>query len=83
MTEKPCDPLMGFAAIERVVARFNEVGHELRSSAEDEIGGISLRMVLPDSSFPRTRESRFGLRRINLDTRFRGYDGSQRLLDPG
>ena len=29
---------------------------------------------LLDSSFPRTRESRFGLRPISLDTRFRGYD---------
>ena len=32
---------------------------------------------LLDSSFPRTRESRFGLRPISLDTRFRGYDGTQ------
>ena len=30
-----------------------------------------------DSSFSRTRESRFVLRRISLDTRFRGYDGTQ------
>ncbi|MGZ8454279.1 MAG: hypothetical protein ACXWZE_19510, partial [Candidatus Binatia bacterium] len=29
-----------------------------------------------DGSFPRTRESRFGLRPISLDTRFRGYDGT-------
>jgi hypothetical protein len=35
-------------------------------------------MVLPlDSSFPRTRESRFVLCRISLGTRFRGYDGMQ------
>jgi hypothetical protein len=27
-----------------------------------------------DSSFPRTRESRFIPHRIGLDTRFRGYD---------
>ncbi len=32
---------------------------------------------LLDASFPRTRESRFGLRPISLDTRFRGYDGTQ------
>ena len=32
---------------------------------------------LLDSSFPRTRESRFGLRPISLDTRFRGYAGTQ------
>jgi len=56
---------------------YHEVGHELRSSAEDENGGISL------SSFPRTRESRFVLRRINLDTRFRGYDGTHRPMEPG
>ncbi|MGZ8454570.1 MAG: hypothetical protein ACXWZE_20985, partial [Candidatus Binatia bacterium] len=31
---------------------------------------------LLDGSFPRTRESRFGLRPISLDTRFRGYDGT-------
>ena len=32
---------------------------------------------LLDASFPRTRESRFDLRPISLDTRFRGYDGTQ------
>ncbi len=31
---------------------------------------------LLDASFPPTRESRFGLRPISLDTRFRGYDGT-------
>ena len=30
---------------------------------------------LLDASFPRTRESRFGLRPISLDTRFRECDG--------
>jgi len=30
-----------------------------------------------DASYPRTRESRFGLRPISLATRFRGYDGIQ------
>jgi hypothetical protein len=29
------------------------------------------------SSFPRTRESRFGLRPVSLDTRFHGYDETQ------
>jgi hypothetical protein len=32
---------------------------------------------LLDSSFPRTRESRFVLHGIDLDTRFRGYDGTK------
>jgi len=32
------------------------------------------RWSAPESSFPRTRESRFGYERISLDTRFRGYD---------
>jgi len=40
----------------------------LRSPAENENGGISFHMV-PSS----TRHSR----RISLDTRFRGYDGTQ------
>ena len=35
---------------------------------------------LLDASFPRTRESRFVLRRISLDTRFRGYDGAPEAL---
>ena len=38
--------------------------------------GISSICYLLDSSFPRARESRFGLRPISLDTRFRGYDGT-------
>jgi hypothetical protein len=38
--------------------------------------GIPRTCPLLDSSFPRTRESRFGLRQISLDTRFRGYDGA-------
>jgi len=33
-----------------------------------------------DSSFPRTRESRFAFRQISLDTRFRGNDGTSRWL---
>ena len=44
-----------------------------RTPTENENRGNSLL----DSSFPRTRESRFGLRPISLDTRFRGYDGTQ------
>ena len=44
-----------------------------RTPTENENRGDSLL----DSSFPRTRESRFGLRPISLDTRFRGYDGTQ------
>jgi len=39
--------------------------------------GIPSLCHLLDSSFPRTRESRFGLRSISLDTRFRGYDETQ------
>ena len=45
----------------------------LRTPAENENRGNSLL----DWSFPRTREFRFGLRPISLDTRFRGYDGTQ------
>jgi hypothetical protein len=41
------------------------------------IDGIPSIGGLLDASFPRTRESRFGLRRISLDTRFREYDGTQ------
>jgi hypothetical protein len=48
----------------------------LRSPTEHENGktphGLSLQ-----SSFPRTRESRFVPHRISLDTRFRGYDVTQ------
>jgi hypothetical protein len=44
-----------------------------RTPTENENQGNSLL----DSSFPRTRESRFGLRPISLDTRFRGFDGTQ------
>ena len=49
----------------------------LRTPTENENGGIPSLCHLFDSSFPRTRESRFGLRPISLDTRFRGYDGTQ------
>ncbi len=46
-----------------------------RTPTENENGWNSFHLL--DSSFPRTRESRFGLRPISLDTRFRGYDGTQ------
>ncbi|MGZ8444219.1 MAG: hypothetical protein ACXWXZ_12540, partial [Candidatus Binatia bacterium] len=47
----------------------------LRTPTEHENGWHSQNMIPFNSSFPRTRESRFVLRRISLDTRFRGYDG--------
>ena len=46
----------------------------LRSPTKYENEGIPLHGPLVDSSFPRTRESRFVPQRISLDTRFRGYD---------
>jgi len=46
----------------------------LRSPTGYENGGIPLHGPPVDSSFPRTRESRFVPQRISLDTRFRGYD---------
>ncbi len=49
----------------------------LRTPTENENEGIPSLCHLLDSSFPRTRESRFGLRPISLDTRFREYDGTQ------
>ncbi|MGZ8479729.1 MAG: hypothetical protein ACXW6K_17200, partial [Candidatus Binatia bacterium] len=48
----------------------------LRSPTEHKNGWHSQNMIPLNSSFPRTRESRFVLRRISLDTRFRGYDGA-------
>ena len=57
----------------------------LRSPAENENGGISFHMV--PSSTRHSRPVEYGpkrhggnpglLRRISLDTRFRGYDGTQ------
>ena len=57
----------------------------LRSPAENENGGISFHMAL--SSTRHSRPVEYGpklhggnpglLRRISLDTRFRGYDGTQ------
>ena len=49
----------------------------LRTPTMNENGGFSLGTFFPrDSSFPRTRESRFVSASISLDTRFRGYDGN-------
>ena len=42
--------------------------------------GIPRTCSLRDLSFPRTRESRFVLRRISLDTRVRGYDGAPEVF---
>ena len=55
----------------------HEVGHELRSSAEDENGGILFPRVLSLTRHSRARGNPGLLRRISLDTRFRGYDGIQ------
>ncbi|MGZ8467613.1 MAG: hypothetical protein ACXWXT_18885, partial [Candidatus Binatia bacterium] len=52
----------------------------LRSPTEHENGWHSQNMIPLNSSFPLTRESRFVLRRISLDTRFRGYDGAPQAL---
>ena len=49
----------------------------LRSSAENENGGISLHVVLPATRHSRARGNPGLFRRISLDTRFRGYDGTQ------
>ncbi|MGZ8453890.1 MAG: hypothetical protein ACXWZE_17555, partial [Candidatus Binatia bacterium] len=52
----------------------------LRSPTEHENGWHSQNMIPLNSSFPRTQECRFVLRRISLDTRFRGYDGAPQAL---
>lgn len=49
----------------------------LRSPTEYENGGIPLHGPLVDSSFPRTRESRFVPQRISLDTAFAGMTKSK------
>ncbi len=54
----------------------HEVGHELRSPAEDENGGILFPRVLSSTRHSRARGNPGSLRRINLDTRFREYDGT-------
>ena len=48
----------------------------LRSPAEDENGGISFNMMLSSTRHSRARGNLGSLRRISLDTRFRGYDGA-------
>jgi hypothetical protein len=52
----------------------------LRWPTEYENGGTSPHGAHLDSSFLRTRESRFVPHRISLDTRFRGYDVIQVAL---
>ena len=49
----------------------------LRSPAENVNGGISFPMALSSTRHSRARGNPGSLRRINLDTRFRGYDGTQ------
>ena len=49
----------------------------LRSPAEDENGGISLHMVPSSTRHSRARGNPGLVRRISLDTRVRGYDGTQ------
>jgi len=50
----------------------------LRSPAENENGGIFLHMVVSSTRHSRARGNPDLFRRISLDTRFRGYDGSRR-----
>ncbi|MBM2803464.1 MAG: hypothetical protein HW419_1357 [Deltaproteobacteria bacterium] len=49
----------------------------LRSPAENENGGISFRMVFSSTRHSRARGNPGLSCRISLDTRFRGYDGTQ------
>src|SRR3972149_8877694 len=49
----------------------------LRSPAENENGGISSHRVPSSTRHSRARRNPGLLRRISLDTRFRGYDGTQ------
>jgi len=49
----------------------------LRSPAENENGGISFHMVPSSTRHSRARGNPGLLRRISLDTRFRGYEGTQ------
>ena len=48
----------------------------LRSPAENENGGISFHTVPSSTRHSRARGNPGLLRRISLDTRFRGYDGT-------
>jgi len=49
----------------------------LRSPAENENGGIFLHIVLSSTRHSRARGNPGLFRRISLETRFRGYDGTQ------
>jgi hypothetical protein len=49
----------------------------LRSPAENKNAGISFHMVLSSTRHSRARGNPGLLRRISLDTYFRGYDGTQ------
>ena len=49
----------------------------LRSPAENENGVISFYMALSSTRHSRARGNPGSLRRIHLDTRFRGYDRTQ------
>src|SRR3990172_10402104 len=49
----------------------------LRSPTENENGGLSFHMVPSSTRHSRARGNPGLLRRISLDTRFRGYDGTQ------
>jgi hypothetical protein len=49
----------------------------LRAPAENENGGISFHRVPSSTRHSRARGNPGLLRRISLDTRFRGYDGTQ------
>src|SRR3990167_9547239 len=49
----------------------------LCSPAEDENGGISFHRVPSSTRHSRARGNPGLLRRISMDTRFRGYDGTQ------
>src|SRR3970040_2085675 len=49
----------------------------LGSSAENENGGLSFHRVPSSTRHSRARGNPGLLRRISLDTRFRGYDGTQ------
>ena len=52
----------------------------LRSPTNHENGGAFLHMALSSTRHSRARGNPGLLRRISLDTRFRGYDGTQAVL---
>src|SRR3990170_3654779 len=55
----------------------HEVAMILRSPTENENGGLSFHRVPSSTRHSRARGNPGLLRRISLDTRFRGYDGTQ------